>query len=185
MNVKPTPEAGFSYLEVIIAVLILTVGIMAQLTALTFSMVRARDSEQRTTARQIANSTIESIFAARDLGSASGLSNWDAVNLNTVNSAGIFISGWTPIREDAGIDGIQGTADDACSGGSTCVVGGYTNTSQVIRGFERQILITDIPEAGFNQVRKRRVEVKVRYYIGQVLREETMATMVANLPFYK
>ncbi len=182
---KPNSESGFSYLEVMIAIVILTVGIMAQLAALSFSMLRARESEERNVARQIAASTIESIFAARDLGNANGISNWDAINLNTVHSSGIFLEGWRPIREDSGIDGIQGTADDACNAGSSCVVGSYTNSSNEMPALERKIMIIDIPETGHANIRKRRIEVRIKYFVGQMAREEVLATIVADLPFYE
>jgi prepilin-type N-terminal cleavage/methylation domain-containing protein len=185
MNSKKTYQEGFTYIEVMIAIVILTVGILAQLSALSLSMLRASETEQRNVARQIASSTIESIFAARDLGNANGISNWDAVNMSDAHAQGIFRSGWNPIREDAGIDGIHGTADDACDDGTNCTVGGYTNTSQPAVGFQRKIEITDINEPGVTEVRKRRLDVKVRYFVGQITREETLSTLIADLPFYK
>ena len=184
-KMKNQKQEGFTYIEVMIAIVILTIGILAQLSALSLSMLRASESEQRNAARQIASSTVESIFAARDLGSANGISNWDAINLNNVDASGIFVPGWNPIRRDSGNDGIQGTADDACSAGQNCTVGGYTNTSQIINGFERQIEINDITETGALKVRKREIVVKIRYGVGQITREEVLTTMVADLPFYK
>ncbi len=184
MNKKFGQEEGLSYIEVMIAIVILTIGILAQLSALTFSMVRVRDNEQRNGARQIASSTIESIFAARDLGNINGFNNWDAVNLNNVSTNGIFVPGWHPIRKDPGKDGILGTADDACFYNASCTSNGYTNTSVVNTNFERQILITDVIEAGVPTVRKRKIDVKVRYFVGQLLREETLSTLIADLPFY-
>ena len=182
---EPKNQSGFSYLEVMIAITILTIGIMAQLTALSFSMLRATESESRNAARQIAASTIESIFAARDLGNANGINNWDAINLNTVNPNGIFVAGLRPIREDSGIDGITGTADDACAAGTNCTVGSYTNASALVDGLEREIVITDIVETGIPEIRKRRIEVRIRYFVGQLEREEVLSTIVADLPFYE
>ncbi len=182
---KPNQQSGFTYLEVMIAIVILTVGIMAQLSALSFSMIRARESEERNVARQYAASTIESIFAARDLGNANGISNWSALNLTTAHANGIFLPGWRPIREDSGIDGIHGTADDACNATTNCVVGSYTNSSPTLPGFAREIVITDITEPGYPTARKRRIEVKIQYFVGQLAREEVLATIVADLPFYE
>jgi len=72
---KSKNQAGFTYIEVMVAIVILTIGIMAQLSALSLSMLRATESEKRTEARQLASSAIESIFSARDLGNANGISN--------------------------------------------------------------------------------------------------------------
>lgn len=177
-------EGGFSYIEVIIAILILTIGILASLTAISAALLRERESDQKNVARQITSSTLESIFATRDLRSSAALSNWNAVSNNsTTNPAGIFLSGWRPIREDSGIDGIQGTEDDACNLGSFCQSGGYTNTSPVVVGFERQILITDIPETESSVIKRRKIEITVRYTAGQAQRNETVSTIIADLPF--
>jgi type II secretory pathway pseudopilin PulG len=184
MKIK-NQQSGFSYLEVMIAILILTVGIMAQLSAMSFSMFRARESEERNTARQIAASTVESIFAARDLGNANGITNFNSINLTTAHADGIFLPGWRPIREDSGDDGIQGTADDACAAPGVCTIGGYTNSSQIVNGFQREIVLTDIVETGVPIPNKRRVEIKIRFFVGQVAREEVLATIVADLPFYE
>lgn len=176
-------EKGFTYIEVIIAIIIMTVGILACLSAISFAMLREREAEDRNKARQLTSSAIESIFAARDLRNNNALNNWTAIN-NTTNAVpGIFEAGWTPIREDAGKDGIHGTADDACAAGSQCTVGGYTNTSSEVAGFERRITFSDVVEPGIPNIRKKRIEISVRYYAGQISRDETVTTIIADLPF--
>lgn len=177
-------EKGFTYIEVMCAIVILMVGILAQLSAISLSMLRQRESEKQTAARQLANSTLESIFAARDLGNTGGISSFSAIN-NTATATpdGIFLAGWNPVREDSGEDGIHGTADDACAAATPCQVGSYTNNSAISTDFERRIVITDITEAG--KVKKRRVEVTVRFYVGQLQREQSLATIIADLPFYQ
>ena len=177
-------QKGASLIEVLIAIVILTIGILAQLSTLTYSIVRVRENEKRNVARQIASSAIESIFAARDLGSVNGLNNWESVNLTTSSPDGKFVPGWHLTREDPGVDGIHGTADDACFDFLICTVGGYSNSSEVDPDFERQIVITDISEAGYSKTRKRKIEVSVRYFVGQIQRQETLSTVIADLPFY-
>ncbi len=184
-KMKSTAQEGFTYIEVMCAMVILLIGILAQLTALSFSVLRQSESEQQNAARQIASSTLESIFAARDLGKESGISSWEMINTSDVNNNGIFVGGWNPIRESAGKDGIQGTADDSCVSNSQCTVNGYTNSSPLIEGFERKIVITNIQEENSSAVKRRRIEVKVRYIVGQLQREQTLATIIADLPFQK
>lgn len=181
---KNSNQNGFTYIEVMCAIVILMVGILAQLSAISLSMLRQRESEKQTAARQLASSTLESIFAARDLGNAGGVTSFDSINNSNVHSAGIFLPGWNPIREDSGNDGIQGTADDACAATTNCQVGTYTNSSLVKTDFERQIIITDINE-GTGKIKKRRIEVNIRFFVGQLQRQQTMATLVADLPFYQ
>lgn len=183
-------QKGFTYIEVMCAMVILLIGILAQLSALSFSILRQREAEQQNAARQIANSTLESIFAARDLGKAAGISSWEMINTSDVNENGLFVAGWNPVRQNAGKDGIQGTRDDACATDEPCKVGEYVNKSQVIPGFQRQIIITDIKDSGdqisgIQTVKKRRLEVKMRYFIGQAQREQSLTTVIADLPFYK
>ena len=179
-------QNGFTYLEVMVSIILLTVGITAQLSALSLSMVRAKSTEQRNVARQLTSSTLESIFSARDIGNSTGLSNWDAINTKDVDLAnGIFESGWRPVRVDSGIDRIHGTADDACDATGPCIEGAYTNDSEIMGGVERKIEITGITETGINAIRKKRVTVKVRYMIGQLQTVEELSTNIADLPFYK
>lgn len=182
---KKSNEKGFSFIEVMCAMIILLIGILAQLSALTFSLLRQREAEQQNTARQISSSTLESIFAARDLGKTAGISSWEMINNTDVNKNGLFIAGWNPVRQNSGKDGIQGTIDDACPADSVCQSGNYKNTSPVIAGYERKIIITDVQESENQVVKKRRLEVKIRYNVGQAQREQTVATIIADLPFYK
>lgn len=177
-------ENGFSYIEVLIAIIILTVGILAALTAISAAMVWEREAEQRNVARQITSSTLESIFATRDLRGTNPLSNWDVVaNNTTATPNGIFLSGWRPVREDSGIDGIHGTADDACDTGIYCQSGAYSNMSRIVVGFERQVEITNLTEATSSEVKRKRVDVTVRYFAGQAQRTESVSTIIADLPF--
>lgn len=185
---KPTGknnQEGFTYIEVMCAMVILLIGILAQLSALSLNILRQSEAEQQNTARQIASSTLESIFAARDLGKTAGISSWETINTNDINENGLFAAGWNAVRQGAGKDGIQGTKDDACPADTPCQSDSYTNKSKVIPGFERKIIITDIQEADSAVVKKRRLEIKMRYFVGQSQREQSVATVIADLPFYK
>ncbi len=181
-------EEGFSYIEVIIAILVMTIGILAMLSAISIGVIRARESEQRNIARQLTSAALESIFATRDLlqvdpalRQANPL-RWNAVaNNTTATPLGIFLTGYNPIRQDSGLDQIEGTADDACPRGTNCLVGAYTNSSAEIAGFEREIIITDLPDPPSTVIRRRRIVVNVRYPVGRTTRVETVSTVIADL----
>lgn len=175
-------QAGFTYLEVIFAIMIMTIGVLAMLSAISLAMLREAEADHKNTARQVTSSALESIFAARDLRNSNALNNWKAIN-NTTVTEGIFLTGWTPVRMDAGADGINGTADDSCATGTNCTVGGYTNSSAELKGFQRQIVITDIVETNIPTIRKKEIRVSVRYAVGQQTRTETITTLITNLPF--
>ena len=178
-------QRGFTYIEVIIAILIMTIGLLAMLSAISYAVLREREAEQRNIARQLTTAALESIFATRDLqqinGQTTAIDNWNAVaNTATATPQGIFLPGYNPIRQDSGRDGIEGTADDACPAAGNCVVGAYNNTSQVISGYERQIIITNILEPNSTVSNRRNVVVSVRYSVGQAERIETVSTIVSR-----
>lgn len=130
-------EAGFSYIDAIIAIVILMVGILGATGALTANLLRSYESEKQIIAKQLALSTIESIFSARDISRKGSIEGWDSignVGQNVVNgvSKGVFLTDWRPVREDIGSDGVAGTADDACDAGASCKVkDSPENNSQV------------------------------------------------------
>jgi type II secretory pathway pseudopilin PulG len=177
-------EAGFSLVETIIALVILLVGILSTFTAISFGVLSMQESEKRSLAKEVARSTMETIFSIRDLQAfdpQTGESySWNTIQNTSGANGGVFLNGWTPIRENPGDDGIFGTADDSCAAPNPCVVSGYTNNSAIISGLQRKIEVADLVEN--NVVRKRQITVRVRYFVGQLQREETEATIVANLP---
>lgn len=183
-------EKGFSYIDVMIAIVIMMVGVLAMVGALTANLMRSYEGERRIVAKQMALSTLESIIAAKEIDRPGILDGWDSIK-NTVTSPpagtinGVFLTGWCPVREEMGYDGVAGTIDDACPGSGSCIVSGRpTNTSPLIAGYERQITITDVADAERptppNPITRRRVEVSVRFYVNRSPRIETAATIVTN-----
>ncbi len=179
---KTQNQKGFTYIEVIFALMIMTIGIGAMMSAISLAMIREAESDKKNVARQITSSALESIFAARDLRNNNQLNNWEAIN-NGGTSTGIFLTGWRPVRTDAGADGINGTADDSCTTGTNCTVGANTNSSPEVPNVQRQIVVTNIPETGIPDIRKKRIDISVRYVLGQQTRTETITTLITNLPF--
>lgn len=190
MTSRKPNEKGFSYIDVMIAIVIMMVGVLALVGALTANLVRSFEAERRIIAKQMAMSTIESITSAKEINRPGVLDGWDSIRnqiasppAGTVN--GVFLNDWCPIREEMGYDGVAGTADDACAGTGPCTVSGRpSNTSPVIAGYQRQIVITDVPDPERptppNAITRRRVEVTVRFYVNQAVRTETATTIVAN-----
>lgn len=184
-------EKGFSYIDVMIALVILMVGILASAAALTANLVRSFETEKQVVAKQVALSTIESIFSARDIARIGAVTGWDSIgnvgsNPDSLGTPqGVFLAGFNPIREDLGWDGVAGTADDACTAGGPCVVPGRPdNNSPVVTGFERRIVITDLQDSERptppHAISRRRVDVTVRYYVKQLQREQTVSTIITN-----
>ncbi|MGQ0543569.1 MAG: type IV pilus modification PilV family protein [Blastocatellia bacterium] len=187
---KRSSESGFSYIDVMIAIVIMMVGILAMLSALTANLVRSLESEKRVTAKQMALSTIESIISAKEIERAGVVDGWDSVRNTMVTvpvgeTNGIFLPGVHPVREEMGWDGVAGTIDDACPATGPCVVSGRpNNTSPVILGYQREIVITDIddPERPFPTypIARRRIDVNITYFVNDAARRESASTIVSK-----
>ena len=173
-----------------IALVILLVGVLQMASALTANLLRSYETEKRIVSKQIALSTIESIISARDIARTGAVEGWDSignVGNNPVDGAprGIFLTGFNPVREDMGWDGVAGTADDACADGSSCNVSGRPpNTSAVVKGYTREIIITDVPDperpAPPYAIARRRIDVNIKYFFNSIARTETVSTIITN-----
>jgi type II secretory pathway pseudopilin PulG len=178
---KDTSSAGFSYIDVMIAIVILMVGILALLSGMSGAVLMSRGQENQLGAKQIAASTMESIMSVKETKDVDRL-GWIAlgnVNTNfdpgTGTYRGIFVTGEQNIRADAGPDEVIGTADD---------------TGATIPGMTREIVITDrcdpdrpspnCPTPGTSAVRIRTVAVTIRYFVGQIRRQEVLTTVLTD-----
>jgi hypothetical protein len=159
------------------------------LAALSANLVRARESEQRVAAKQLALSTVESIISAKEIERAGVIEGWQSLR-NTLaippvgEPNGIFLTGWNPVREEMGWDGVAGTVDDACAATGPCVVTGRPNNTSALVPFEREIIITDVedPERPSppHRIMRRRIDVNIRFFVNQAIRTETASTIIAD-----
>src|SRR5262245_11169209 len=172
-------EKGFSYVDVMIAVTILLVGIMAMLSAMTSGIVMTTTSQQQLAAKQYAQSTIEAIFSTRDV--RPDILGWDAIGNvgNPSTPGGVFLSGQRAFYPTAGPDGIIGTADD---GAGPDGVLGTSDDIEPVAGFLRQITITNIPDPDRPgaPISLRQIDVTISFGIGAGQYREIMTSYVAN-----
>lgn len=178
---KMKQQNGFSYIDVMISMLIFLIGILAMGGALMSNRMRAQIIEKQVVAKQLALSSLESIMAAKELKPADEISGWDTIgnvgsNLVSGANRGIFESGYRPIRQGHGADGIMGTADDACTGTGVC----GTNSTPILTGYDRKIEITDITSTDYSTVRQRNLKVTIRYDVNGKLMEESLKTIVTD-----
>lgn len=183
-------QSGFSYVDVMIAITILMVGILGATAAIAMSLMRSLETDKKAVAKQLAYSTLESIFTARDMRRPRALEGWAQIgneNTNPVDGEykGVFLNGWTPIRRDPGLDGVIGTADDACAGSGACTNYDQSkNNSKIIDDFERKVVITDLPTPNrpiaVHGVLRRQVDITVRYRVNRLWREEKVSTIIAR-----
>jgi prepilin-type N-terminal cleavage/methylation domain-containing protein len=159
-SLRKDGQSGFSLLEVMFAMVVLAVGMLAVLASLGFAIGANETSQQDMLARQIASEAMESIFNARNTSQL----GFAAIN-NTGAPGGIF----SPLPSApmcAGPDGILGTADDvACTtaAGVVCpyagvecltepgpdgIVGTPDDVIVSLENFTRTITITPLLENG-------------------------------------
>ena len=177
---KGKSEAGFSYIDVMIALVILMVGMLALVGAISMSILMSRGQEQQLNAKQYITSAMESIMAAKETDPT--IFGWNAVgnvgtNVDLVTGLprGVFVNGNQIVRTNAGVDEVIGTADD---------------TGPAVPGLMRQIVITDLcdpdrpsfvcPIPGTFPVRNRMVTVTMSYFQGAVARQEVIQTILTD-----
>jgi prepilin-type N-terminal cleavage/methylation domain-containing protein len=169
--VKAGSQRGFSLLEVVISMAILTVGLVSLLGVFALAMASTQTSQQDMIAKQLANEAYESIVTARNTSQV----GWDQIQNMTGScpiAAGtpIFMSGLQPIY-NAGSDGIYGTCDDAAALEQTIKepgpdgIYGTTDDIQIpLTPYQRTILISPVVDANGNVVATLRgVNITVQY----------------------
>src|ERR1700728_3335619 len=122
---KPRSEHGFTILEVMIATVVMTIGLLAVIASFATAIAATASAQEDLIARHKALDAMESIYTARNS------QQLPFASINNVAAGGIFLPGALPLK-CAGPDGIVGTADDtnctapdtgvACPGGVECMV---------------------------------------------------------------
>lgn len=146
-------ESGFTLVEVLIAAIVLSVGLVVLAFGYGQGLVSVVSAKEDTIARQKARETIESVTTALNT------QNLDFANVCNTPSQGaacIFVEGFTPLYND-GADGIFGTADDAgpCTLPVWCgiqtiidpgpdgLLGTADDIPVPLTGYQRQIVVTN------------------------------------------
>ncbi len=117
---KRTHEQGFTMIEVMIAIVVMSVGLLAVVASIATAVSSTQSAQEDLVARHKALEALESIYTARNSQQVAFTS------INNVGNGGIFLSGAQPLL-CAGPDGLVGTSDDVpctTSGGVTCPNGG-------------------------------------------------------------
>ena len=148
-------QRGFTLVEVMIAIVILSIGILTVVAAFATAVASTQNAQENLIARQKALEAMESIFTARNTQQIT------FSQIANIPSGGIFSSGATPLW-DAGGDGLVNTADDVpfaakgvCPAGSECItlpgpdgiLGTSDDVPMSLANFTRQIQINQVLEA--------------------------------------
>jgi hypothetical protein len=163
---KSNRQAGFTLLEAVISMVVVTVGLIGVLAAFAAAIGSTTTVQYDTIARQKATEALESIYTARQTAQLS----FAAIQNTSAGGPGIFTGGMN-ILTDPGPDGLDGTLDDVPA--APIIVPGYTgsqtgstpSTSAIsLSNFQRQILITNVtnPDGSVN-ANLRQVIVTIQY----------------------
>jgi prepilin-type N-terminal cleavage/methylation domain-containing protein len=163
-RVRKQAERGFSLIEVMVSMVVLTVGLVSLLGVFGLAMASTQTSQEDMIAKQLANEALESIVTARNTAQVS----WTQVQ--NVSNGGIFLDGTNPIYLP-GADGIVGTADDVLAGPQTLTApgpDGIFGTSDDVQipltAYQRTILVSPIYDINGNLTTTlRSVNITVQY----------------------
>jgi type II secretory pathway pseudopilin PulG len=174
-NARKKSESGFSLLETIMAIVVLTIGVLSLAGVLAAGLAYMSTSQLDFIAQQKASEAVESIFTARD----SGALTWPQI-LN-VADGGIFSPAASQLL-DPGPDGILGTADDALpvdcivSPGPDGILGTADDTCAPLNPFTRTIAITTNVNGDTNL---RQITVTMNYTAGRLARQYQLITFIS------
>lgn len=161
---KLASAQGFTLIEVVISMVVLMIGLVSLLGVFVLAMTATQTAQQDMIAKQLANEAMESIVTARDTAQIP----W--TNIQNVSNGGIFTDGFQTINQ-AGADGIYGTADDAVAPAETLHEPGpdgiYDTADDVflpLNNYTRSILIAPVLDSSGNTVTSlRSITVTIQY----------------------
>jgi len=176
----PRGNEGFTLIEALVALLILTIGLLGLAQAFYLGMRHMSMSSANLIAREKAREAVESVHTARDTGTLS----WG--NIKNVPNGGIFLDGAQTLS-NAGVDGVVNTADDAAAGienlrdpGPNGLFGDADDVLTPLNGFTREIVIRAVPSpAGGDDPDLRELIVTIRFQVGAQRGSYTLRTYVA------
>jgi len=171
MNSPHGSEAGFSLVETLVAVGVLTVGTLGVAGVFAAGVKQTRNSPDELLATQKAAAAIESVFSARD----SHMATW--AQLRNVNDGGIFLNGPQPLKLE-GADGVVNTADDGALEtvalpGRDQILGTPDDITKPLDRFTREIRIVDL------SADLRSVTVTITYGAGASTRSYTLTAYIS------
>jgi type II secretory pathway pseudopilin PulG len=176
------PQAGFTLLEAMIAIVILSFGILSLAAVYAQGIQVASMTQLDYIAEKKAEEAVETIFAARD----SKLLTW--TNIRNVTGLGgpndgVFLVGPRPLLA-AGPDGLYGTGDDDTATpdvvilgpGPDRILGTSDDVVMSLSNMTRTITIADVPgESGLRQI-----TITLTYTVGAMSRQYTLVSFIAQ-----
>ena len=174
---------GFSLIEVMFAIVILGIGLMALLAVFAQAVKATSYAQEDQIAKQKAREALESVYSARNDTSIT----FDQIK--NLSNGGIFKDGFVGLYQ-AGSNGIVGTGQDTTTPDRMVLPGpdGLVGTGDDIyvnlNKYTRQILIQDVlnPDNSVNpDIRKIAVTVRINSP-GRAIRDYTVSGFISRFP---
>lgn len=173
-RVVKSDQRGFSLIEVMISVAILTIGLLAMIGTFVTALQSTRWAQEDLIAKQKAMEALESIYTARNT------SQLPFARIANISGGGIFTDGYTQMLA-AGNDGLVGTADDAnfpangpCAAGvenirlpgPDGILGNADDSCMSLSTFSRQILVSQVLQQPGNvpNPNLKQITINVQYF---------------------
>lgn len=165
MRARPPADAGFSLIEVAVAMMILMIGTLALAGGVALGARRLTGSQDQLIASERAAEAAESVFKARDNRTLTWAQIRNVVGATGTDN-GIFVDGAQAVRSP-GPDGLVNTADDGAqedvvTPGPDGLLGTADDVHTPLYGMTREIEIRDISAT----LRQLRVIVRYRSSMG-------------------
>jgi type II secretory pathway pseudopilin PulG len=174
-------EHGFSLIETMVAMGVMSAGLMALVGVFALGVTRMATSSPMLIAREKAREAVESVHAARDTAELA----WNTVK-NTSETGGVFLTGPQSLKLP-GLDGLVNTADDGAietmrKPGANGILNDSDDELVPLRDFTREIRITALnyDSGGGVNPNLRQVVVTVRYKVDNAWRAYTLTTFVSS-----
>ncbi|HEV7472950.1 MAG TPA: prepilin-type N-terminal cleavage/methylation domain-containing protein [Pyrinomonadaceae bacterium] len=158
-----SPAGGFSIVELLVAVLILTIALLGVASAISYALMAGNRGRGVTNAKMLVVSILEQMETLRDTRALT----FDEISNGQVSGSSFTgfpysATDFRPVSTTPGPDGVFGTADDLIDPGPDGVYGNsndFTNPLLARPGVTRQILITTFPTNPFIK----KIKVTLRY----------------------
>jgi prepilin-type N-terminal cleavage/methylation domain-containing protein len=150
---KGRSAAGFTLIEVMVSIVVLTVGLVSLLGVFGLAMATTQSSQEDLIAKQLASEAMESIITARGTTQLS----WNQIqNVGAgTNPDGIFLTGAQPIDLPGSTYGVVGTSDNGGPEtlrlpGPDGIVGTADDVILPLTNYTRQIQISAVTDGSGN-----------------------------------
>lgn len=157
-------ESGFSLIEAVIAIFVLTIGLVGTAAAITYALEFSAISRNVTKAKLHIVASMEEIESLRN---SNRLDFKQFANAGNVNNTGSpnpfngFSNGFKEVSSLPGNDGVFGTDDDLSTAAGVDGIFGTADdvidTSRIRQGYSREIVITNLSAT------MKKIEIRVRY----------------------